>query len=186
MINVGFDTYCELLEETVQELQGEKVDRTPPTIVDINVTAYIPDEWVGSTDQKMIEYKRLADVKSSVELDYIVEEWVDRFAKPPESVENLIKLIRLRLSATEIKISAIREVQDCIRIYTPYSRPEWNIIQKVLPHNITKKIKFTEAPKTCSEGVSILILDTSYVNFNEVFNILTDLFYYIYKVSHEY
>ena len=186
MINVGFDTYCELLEETVQELQGEKVNKTTPTIVDINVTAYIPDEWVGSSEQKMIEYKRLADVKSSVELDYIVEEWVDRFAKPPESVENLIKLIRLRLSATEVKIAAIREVQDCIRIYTPYSKPEWNIIQKTLPHNLSKKIKFTLAPKTCQEGVSILILDTSYVNFNEVFNILTDLFYYIYKVSHEY
>jgi len=186
MINVGFDTYCELLDETVKELQGEKVDKTTPTIVDINITAYIPDEWVGSTEQKMIEYKRLADVKSAVELDYIVEEWVDRFAKPPESVENLIKLIRLRLSATEVKISAIREVQDCIRIYTPYSKPEWNIIQKVLPHNISKKIKFTLAPKTCTEGASILILNTSYVNFDEVFNILTDLFYYIYKVSHEY
>lgn len=186
MINVGFDTYCELLEETVQELQGEKVNKTNPTIVDINVTAYIPDEWVGSTDQKMIEYKRLADVKSAVELDYIVDEWIDRFSKPPESVENLIKLIRLRLSATDVKIAAIREAQDCIRIYTPYSKPEWNIIQKTLPNNVSKKIKFTIAPKTCTEGSSILILDTSYVNFNEVFNILTDLFYYIYKVSHEY
>ncbi len=186
MINVGFDTYCELLEETVKELQGEKTDKSTPTIVDINVTAYIPDEWVGSAEQKMIEYKRLADVKSSVELDYIVEEWIDRFAKPPESVENLIKLIRLRLSATEVKVSAIREVQDSIRIYTPYSKPEWNIIQKALPHNISKKIKFTIAPKTCTEGASILILNTSYVNFDEVFNILTDLFYYIYKVSHEY
>ncbi len=48
-------------------------------------------------NKKMIEYKRLADVKNPVELDYITEEWVDRFAKPPESVENLIKLIRLRL-----------------------------------------------------------------------------------------
>lgn len=186
MINVGFDTYCDLLEETVKELQGEKIDKTTPTIVDINITAYIPDEWVGSAEQKMIEYKRLADVKSSTELDYIVEEWTDRFAKPPECVENLIKLIRLRLSATEVKISAIREVQDCIRIYTPYSKPEWNIIQHTLPHNISKKIKFTIAPKTCQEGASILILDTLYVNFNEVFNILTDLFYYIYKISHEY
>jgi transcription-repair coupling factor (superfamily II helicase) len=186
MINVGFDTYCELLEETVQELQGEKIDKTTPTIVDINVTAYIPDEWVGSNEQKMIEYKRLADVKSTTELDYIVEEWLDRFSKPPQSVENLIKLIRIRLSATDVKISAIRETQDCIRIYTPYSKAEWNLIQKVLPHNISKKIKFTVAPKTCTEGVSILILDNSYVNFDEVFNILTDLFYYIYKVSHEY
>jgi len=186
MINVGFDTYCELLEETVQELQGEKIDKVNPTIVDINVTAYIPDEWVGSSEQKMIEYKRLADVKNPVELDYIIEEWRDRFAKPPESVDNLIKLIRLRLSATEVRICAIRETQDCIRIYTPYSKPEWNIIQKVLPVNLAKKIKFTIAPNSCQEATSILILSTSYVNFDEVFNILTDLFYYIHKVSHEY
>ncbi len=186
MINVGFDTYCDLLEETVRELQGEKVDKTTPAIVDINVTAYIPDEWVGSGEQKMIEYKRLADVKSTVELDYITEEWKDRFAKPPECVENLIKLIKLRLDATEIKISAIRETQDSIRIYTPYSKAEWNLVQKVLPPNISRKIKFTIAPKSCADGTSILILDASYVNFDEIFNILTDLFYYIHKVSYEY
>lgn len=186
MVNVGFDTYCELLEEAVKELQGEKIDKTRPTIVDINITAYIPDEWVGSSEQKMIEYKRLADVKTETELDYIVEEWKDRFSKPPEAVENLIKLIRLRLNATDISISAIRETKDNIRIYTPYSKAEWNLVSKTLPSNISRKIKFTIAPKTCTEGSSILIFDTSYVNFDEIFNILNDLFYYIRKVSYEY
>lgn len=186
MINVGFDTYCQLLEEAVQELQGQQVSKTNPTIVDINVTAFIPDDWVGSSEQKMIEYKRLADVKSSVELDYIVDEWKDRFAKPPECVENLIKLIKIRLSATDVNISTIRETPDNIRIYTPFLQAEWNILQKVLPGNILKRLKFTVAPKSCSEGNSIILLNNSYMNFNEVFNILTDLFYYIYKVSHEY
>ena len=186
MINVGFDTYCQLLEETVQELQGHYVEKSEPTIVDINVTAFIPDEWVGSADQKMIEYKRLADVKSPLELDYITEEWKDRFAKPPESVENLIKLIKIRLAATDVKISLIRETPENIRIYTPFTQPEWNIIQKALPGNILKRIKFTLAPKSCEEGNSIVLLNNSYMNFDEVFNILTDLFYYIYKVSHEY
>lgn len=186
MVNVGFDTYCQLLEETVQELQGQVVDKTNPTIVDINVTAYIPDEWVGSADQKMIEYKRLADVKSEVELDYITEEWKDRFAKPPQSVENLIKLIKIRLAATEAKISLIRETEENIRIYTPYTQPEWKIIQRTLPAEILKRIKFTIAPKSCQEGNSILLLNNAYMNFNEVFNILTDLFYYINKVTNEY
>lgn len=186
MVNVGFDTYCQLLEETVQELQGQVVDKTNPTIVDINVTAYIPDEWVGSADQKMIEYKRLADVKSEVELDYITEEWKDRFAKPPESVENLIKLIKLRLAATEVKIALIRETEDNIRIYTPYTQPEWKIIQRTLPSEILKRIKFTIAPKSCQEGNSILLLNNAYMNFNEVFNILTDLFYYINKTKNDY
>ena len=186
MVNVGFDTYCQLLEETVQELQGQAVQKTEPTIVDINVTAFIPDEWVGSAEQKMIEYKRLADVKSDVELDYITEEWKDRFAKPPESVENLIKLIRIRLSATDVRISLIRETEDNIRIYTPYSQPEWKMIQRTLPSEILKRIKFTIAPKACTDGISILLLNNKYMNFDEVFNILTDLFYYIRKVGDEF
>lgn len=186
MVNVGFDTYCQLLEETINELKGEVVDKTPPAIVDINITAYIPDEWVGSTEQKMIEYKRLADVKSQIELDYITEEWQDRFSKPPECVQNLIKLIKIRLGATDAKISAIRETQDNIRIYTPYLPAEWKIVQKTLPQNITKYIKFISAPKACTEGNSIILLDNSYMNFEEIFNILSDLFYYIHKVIHEY
>ena len=186
MVNVGFDTYCQLLEETVHELQGEVVDKTQPTIVDINITAFIPDEWVGSAEQKMIEYKRLADVKSEVELDYITEEWKDRFAKPPESVENLIKLIRIRLAATEVKISLIRETESNIRIYTPYLQAEWKLIQHKLPSEILKRIKYTIAPASCIEGNSILLLNNAYMNFNEVFNILTDLFYYINKTRNEF
>ena len=186
MINVGFDTYCELLDETVKELQGEKVEKQNPTIVDINVTAYIPDDWVGSSEQKIIEYKRLADVKNTTELEYIVEEWKDRFSTPPEPVENLIKLIKIRLSATDIRISAIRETRDNIRIYTPYSKAEWNLIQKELPAQIKRKIKFTTAPSSVTNASSILLLDTNYVNFDEIFNILNDLFYYIRKVSYEY
>lgn len=186
MVNVGFDTYCQLLEDTINELKGEVVEKNPPTIVDINITAYIPDEWVGSKEQKMIEYKRLSDVKSQIELDYIIEEWQDRFSKPPESVQNLIKLIKIRLSATEAKISIIRETTDNIRIYTPYLQAEWKIIENALPKNITKYIKFTIAPKSCTEGNSILLLNNSYMNFEEIFNILSDLFYYIHRVKHEY
>lgn len=186
MVNVGFDTYCQLLEETINELKGEHIEKVTPAIVDINVTAYIPDEWVGSSEQKMIEYKRLADVKSQTELDYITEEWQDRFAKPPESVLNLIKLIKVRLAATEAGITVIRETPENIRIYTPYHQPEWKIIQANLPPNITKYIKFISAPKSCTEGNSIILLYNSYMNFDELFNILSDLFYYIYKTKHEY
>ena len=134
----------------------------------------------------MIEYKRLADVKSDIELDYITEEWKDRFAKPPESVENLIKLIKIRLCATDAKISVIRETEDNIRIYTPYNKAEWQILQRALPSEILKRIKFTIAPNSCTEGNSIVLLNNFYMNFNEVFNILTDLFYYINKTKNDY
>ena len=186
MANIGFDTYCQLLEETINELNNTETQKIVHTIVDINVTAYIPDEWVGSKEQKMIEYKRLADVKSIQELELIHEEWKDRFSKIPESVENLIKLVHLRLAASSAKISVIRETPDNIRIYMPYNKAEWNIIASHLDKNITKYIKYTIAPKACQEGNSILLFNNSVLSFKEVFNILNDLFYYINKISYEY
>ncbi len=186
MVNVGFDTYCELLDEAVKELQGTATPRKIPTIVDLSVTAFIPDEWVGSKEQKMIEYKRLSDVKNLTELEYITEEWQDRFSKAPESVLNLIKLIKLRLAATDINISVIRETDDNIRIYTPFTQPEWKIIYSKIPSELTKNIKFVQAPKSTENANSILLFNNHYMNFNEQFNILEDLFYNINKVSYEY
>ena len=186
MTSVGFDTYCQLLEETINELQENGEKPQPPAIVDINVTAFIPDEWVGSKEQKMIEYKRLADVKTLEELDLIHQEWKDRFSKIPEPVENLIKIIHLRLLATQAKITLIRETSDNIRIYMPYTKAEWTIIASRLDRNITKYIKYTIAPKSCREGNSILLFNNGILSFKEVFNILADLFYYINKITYEY
>ena len=183
MVNVGFDTYCQLLDETVKELQGETVEKKTPTIVDINVTAYIPDDWVGSKEQKMIEYKRLADVHNETELGYIESEWKDRFSKIPEEVSNLIKLVQIRLAGTKIGITSIRETMDNIRIYTPFSKAEWNILQSKLPREITRYIKYTPAPKSVTDAMSILLLNNSVMNFNEIFNILVDLFYDIEEIK---
>ncbi|MBR6162646.1 transcription-repair coupling factor [bacterium] len=186
MINVGFDTYCQLLEEAVNKLRKTPQKKEVQTIVDINVTAYIPDEWIGSKEQKMIEYKRLSDVKSLSELDLITAEWKDRFSKLSEPVENLIKLIRLRLLASRIGITQIRETDSHIRIYTPFSRAEWGIICSKAQPNITKYIKFTSAPNTLTGCVSVLLFDKSLYNFDEMFNILANLFYHIFNVSCEY
>ena len=186
MVNVGFDTYCQLLEETVNELKGEEVNKVKPAIVDINVTAFIPDEWVGSKEQKMIEYKRLADVKNEIELDYIVLEWKDRFSRIPDEVENLIKLIKIRLAATECGISTIRETADSIRIYTPFAPYEWNILKQNLNREMLRQIKFTPAPKSCQDGKSILLIESGIMPFNELYELLTGLLYNIKSTINKY
>ena len=186
MVNVGFDTYCQLLEDAVVEIQEGKVVENKPAIVDINVTAFIPDEWVGSKEQKMIEYKRLADVKSINELELIQAEWKDRFSKMSEPVENLIKLVTLRLLATRVGISLIRETDSSIRIYTKLSMGEWKLFCTQADKNITKYIKYTIAPKSCTDGIGILIINRDYLNFEEIFNILSNLFYHILKIGYDY
>ena len=154
--------------------------------MDINATAFIPDEWVGSTEQKMIEYKRLADVKNETELEYIISEWKDRFSKIPEEVNNLIKLIKIRLLATECSFAVVREAGGVIRVYTPFTQYEWNIVKSNLNKDILRRVKFSVAPKSCIEGKSILLINSEYSDFEEIFNILSSLFYDIKKGVNEY
>ena len=94
MISVVFNVYCDLLENAIKELQGEKIQHKETPVVDINITAFIPDDYVGGKQQKMIEYKRLADVQSIHELEVLKDEWVDRFGELPDTVEPLFRIIR--------------------------------------------------------------------------------------------
>ncbi len=186
MVSVGFDTYCSLLDETVKELQDIKEHKLKSSIVDINVTAFIPDEWVGSKEQKMLEYKRISEAKTLTELDEIVSEWKDRFSKLEEPVENLIKLIKLKMSATSAGITTVRETAGGIRLYSGYLEPEIRIILSKLPFDIKRNIKMVKLPKACNDGEFVLIFNSSHFNFDELFNKLSDLFYHVAKTISEY
>ena len=128
----------------------------------------------------------MADVHNETELSYIESEWKDRFSKIPVEVENLIKLIQIRLAGTKIGITSVRETMDNIRIYTPFTHAEWRLISAKLPREINRYIKFTPAPSSVTEANSILLFNNSVMKFNEVFSILVDLFYNIEGIMNEY
>lgn len=176
MISVGFDLYCSLLDEAVSELQGIDVKKNEPAVIDINITAFIPDGWVGDKDQKMIEYKRLADVQSLKELDIIQDEWIDRFGECPISVKHLIQLIKIRLLATDIGVSLVRETDDYIRIFTNYDILELKKYEACISDKIMKKLKFIKAPITSQNAQSIMLLKTSGLLGEEQLKILEELF----------
>ena len=192
MVNVGFDTYCALLEEAIEEIKEEKVpiskrkEKFEPCLVDIKTNAYIPDDWVGSYEQKMLEYKKLAEIKTTDELENTISAFKDRFSRLPLPVENLFKLIRIRLLATNVHITQIQETSDNIRIYTPFTMQEWNIIRYKTSLNITKYFKWTKPLKQDNKLKGVLLMKNDYLDFNETFNILSDLFYHISKIVLEF
>lgn len=193
MVNVGFDTYCTLLEESIEEIKKEKNadnkkdnEKFEPCLVDIKTNAYIPDNWVGSYEQKMMEYKKLAEIKTLDELETTIASFKDRFSKIPVPVMNLFKLIRIRLLATSIRITQIQETSSDIRIYTPFSIQEWNIIKNKTPLNITKYFKWTKPQKTTGRLMGVVLMKNGCLNFDEIFNILADLFYHISKIVLEF
>ncbi len=183
MISVGFDVYCDLLDDAIKELQGEKVVRKETPVVDINITAYIPDDYVGNKEQKMIEYKRLADAASIRELDILKSEWEDRFGKLPAVVEPLFKIIKLRLIAAEIGIKAVRESMGNIKIHTDYSYNEWFLISNDLDRRLTSKLRFTQNQSKNASSTSLIHFNHTGLDGDEVLDFLEYLFYHIQKLQ---
>lgn len=158
MVAVGFDLYCQMLEESIQELQGKVIQTQQDAIIDLNITAFIPDEWVGDKNVKLTEYKRLADVRSERALAIIQAEWKDRFSDiPPETLE-LIRLIHLRILATSLGFPAIREDQEYLRISVPYSLQIWLKYQSKLPPEIGNKARWVPAVTSREGSYPILLI----------------------------
>jgi transcription-repair coupling factor (superfamily II helicase) len=112
MNTVGFDLYCKLLAESIQELKGEELSDTTAkdtVTVDIGLDALIPDDYVTDLALKMNLYQRLALVTEIGQSAALEKEIRDRFGPLPEQVENLFFLLNLKLKALELGIEAIRK-----------------------------------------------------------------------------
>lgn len=136
MVAVGFDLYCKLLEESVAELKGQAVAAEPDTQIDINVTAFIPETYVPDQEHRIIEYKRLADVKNERELTMLTEEWRDRFGPLPVEVEQLVKIVKLRLLASAVNVTAVKPDMSGMRLMVNYRLQTWLPIQARLPKQL--------------------------------------------------
>ncbi len=190
MVNVGFDTYCNLLSECIEDLR-QKSSKDPyhkpqpkkqSAIIDIQADAYIPDEWAQTYEQKILEYKRLSDVETLSELENMEINLKDRFSKIPPCVQNLIKLIKLRILATNANITQVRSFSNQIRIYTPFTQQEWMIIKQRTNGEIVKHFSYSIPPKNLAKTKGILLMNKNEDDFDEIFNKLADLFYYISEV----
>ena len=108
MNSVGFDLYCKLLAEAVQELQGKQIEvGIQSTAIDLPLDAYLPDEFIGDRTLKVNFYQRLASLTQVDHVEAMAAEMADRFGPLPLPVQNLLTLIRLKLEATKLGYEAI-------------------------------------------------------------------------------
>jgi len=108
MNSVGFDLYCKLLAEAVQELQGKQVEvATPTASVDLPLDSYLPDEYIGDRTLKVNFYQRLANLQMPEQVDAMAAELQDRFGTPPLPAQNLLAMVRLKVEAAALGFEAI-------------------------------------------------------------------------------
>lgn len=114
---VGYDLYCKMLNEAVKRLKGEKVENDEfETNIDLKMDAFIPADYIPNEFQKLDVYKRIAEIETEPESDDMVDELIDRFGEPPQSVCNLLEIALLKAKAHDAYITAIVEKANQIRI----------------------------------------------------------------------
>jgi transcription-repair coupling factor (superfamily II helicase) len=111
---VGYEMYCQLLENAVRQLKNQPL-RTPLEVnLDFPWEAYLPREYVAGQKARIEIYRRLARIRRLDRLEDFRKELRDRFGAWPEPTERLLRLAELRLLASRWQIANIHleEVLD--------------------------------------------------------------------------
>ena len=106
---IGLELYTYLLERTVYALRHQKTLNLDEMLseVDICVNAYLPDDYIADTYERLIVYKRISGADEARLADLRVE-LADRFGEIPSAVANFFELQQLRLTAQGLGIHKIK------------------------------------------------------------------------------
>ncbi|HLG19802.1 MAG TPA: transcription-repair coupling factor [Bdellovibrionota bacterium] len=122
---VGFELYTDLLEREVKRLKGEAVVEEVDPEIHCALPAFLPDDYVADTGERLVLYKRLSSIRSSEKMESLRAELTDRFGPLPPPAENLFRVIDLKLLALQYGISVLRLTGD---------RPSIEFSNRAAPH----------------------------------------------------
>ncbi len=98
--SVGYELYCQLLEAAVRSLKRMPAPVSVDVDIDLPIEAWLPDDYVSDSRQKVELYRRLARVENFDQVRSLRRELRDRYGKLPAPVIRLLKLAEIRLEAT--------------------------------------------------------------------------------------
>ena len=104
---IGLDLYMQMVEQAVHRLKGQVVEEEPDPTLRLNVSAFIPEDYVADSHQRLSLYKRLSSSTQIGDLALLHGEIQDRFGPPPEPVERLLEVMQIRLQAKALRLASI-------------------------------------------------------------------------------
>ena len=124
--DVGFDLYMRMVGEAVQEYKSGIIETEEKTLeckVELPINAHLSTQYVPGERLRLDLYRRLADVKSVEDVNYIESELLDRFGALPEEAKSLLGVASLRAQAKALKLTEV-VVQGKLLRLSPLALPE--------------------------------------------------------------
>ncbi len=117
MVSVGYEVYCNLLSDAVSEAKGETVEEKCECLVDLDISAYIPESYVSDGNTRIQMYKKIAGILDLADSYLVEEELEDRFGDIPDVTRKLIDVAMIRSEARKMGIAEIGKKNERIQIY---------------------------------------------------------------------
>lgn len=114
---VGYDMYLKMLSDAVAEEKGEKPIEKKECLIDLQIQAHIPEQYISSVPQRLNIYRRIADVRTQDDAGDVIDELIDRFGDPPASVQGLIRVSLMRNTAAALGIYEVTQRGEQILLY---------------------------------------------------------------------
>jgi len=156
--SVGFDLFCRMLEEAVQEMRGEEVVHEVDTELSFDVAALLPEDYVGDVGVRLSLYKRLASAVDEQQVADIAGEMEDRFGAPPEEARRLVQLMTLKTELRRLRVlgceATARSVTLHLREDTPLDpRKVTELVRRSRsPYRLTPDMRLTRRFEGAEEG----------------------------------
>ncbi len=123
---VGFDLYCRILEEAMDELKERefkdifknerKIKRKFDAVVWANISTFIPDYYIENGSERFNYYQRLYEANGLEEIEEIVEEIEDRFGRLPDEVENLVLISKIKFLSEKNGIERVEVGREFVSV----------------------------------------------------------------------
>lgn len=114
---VGYDMFVKILEQAVLEEKGEAPEIQRECTVDLGVSAYIPEKYIGRASGRIEMYKRIAEIKNESDASDVRDEMLDRYGNLPKETENLIAVALIKAKCTAIGIVKVEYRNAKLAIY---------------------------------------------------------------------
>ncbi|MGH7890156.1 MAG: TRCF domain-containing protein, partial [Thermodesulfobacteriota bacterium] len=119
---VGADMYFKLLEETIQELKGEKIVQIPEVKIESDLDIYIPHEYITDEQTRIEIYSKLANLETVSQLQELKTELEDRFGTLPPQANDLLAVTELKILAKERSIEKVTVKEKSLTLEFAESR----------------------------------------------------------------
>ncbi|MCX6352220.1 MAG: transcription-repair coupling factor [Bacteroidetes bacterium] len=114
------EALTELKEDEFKELFNDEENPTPlvrDTQIDTDLEILIPDEYVGSVNERLNLYNKIGNLKTHEDIVAFIASLEDRFGKLPKQVNELLRSVELKFKAKDFGVEKITLKNNRMRLF---------------------------------------------------------------------